>query len=179
VYLPQLDTLLHLRGSADRDVASLLARLDGFVESMAGELAGKARLVVMADHGQTDVPRENLVMLGADDPSGRLLSTQPSGEARVPYFHVSEGSERVFAGLFRERYGQLFALLTPAEVEELQLLGPGPIDSRLRPRLGSFVGISPVAAKVYAEPFHADSIAHVGAHGGLLPAEMRIPLVVV
>ena len=70
-----------------------------------------------------------------------------------------------------------FELLTPDQVEDLRLLGPGPLAPQLRDRLGTFMGIAkePAALLVRHE---GDTVwQHVGYHAGLSREEMYIPLV--
>ena len=45
-----------------------------------------------------------------------------------------------------------------------------------RRRLGTFMGIAPVATKLFVEPTDGN-VAHAGIHGGLTPQEMGIPLI--
>jgi len=63
-------------------------------------------------------------------------------------------------------------------VEELRLLGPGELSPVTRQRLGTFVGIAPEPATFFIEPVDA-SAGFAGVHGGLRPAEVYMPFVVV
>ena len=62
-------------------------------------------------------------------------------------------ARNAFAGLFRERWGRDWALLSRAEAEALQLFGPGPLSELAAERIGDFIAIS--AGRdviVYGEP---------------------------
>jgi hypothetical protein len=140
-------------------------------------LAGRARVVITADHGQIAVPRERRVIFMRSDPLMALLRHPPSCEPRASAFHVHGGAEARFAGGFRERFGERFALLTIDEVDELRLLGPGPLDRETRRRLGDFLAIPRGADVILYEP-SATLRAMRGFHGGLTPDEARIPLII-
>jgi hypothetical protein len=90
---------------------------------------------------------------------------------------VRAGCEEQFAGDFTARFGEHFALLKTAEVKELELLGPDRLAPAMRQRLGTYLGISPYSAQLYAEFGRDTSVRLVGVHGGLTPHEMLIPLI--
>jgi len=177
LYLPHLDELSHRLGTEDPQVRRLVAELDAMMAELAESISGRARLVISADHGQTDVPPERCFVLCQDDPLCKDLCCQPTGEPAVPIFHVRKGSEESFAQAFRVRFGHCFALVTPDEVARLRLLGPGGLSPAMRARLGTFVGLPSQAAKLYIEPLAGSNPGNIGVHGGLSPAEMLIPLV--
>jgi len=177
VYLPHLDTLLHGVGSDDARVRDLLLEIDGRLDRLAKAVCGRAQLVVSADHGLVDVPRERVFVLRADDPLSLHLSCPPTGEPSVPVFHLRQGHEEPFAEQFAQRFGDLFALVTAGEAESLHLYGPGKLAPVMRDRLGSFIGIAPRPAKLYLEPV-GSSTRHRAIHGGLRSAEMLTPLIV-
>ncbi len=177
LYLPQLDTLCHRKGTGDRAVRNLLQELDRSIHRFTADLAGRARIVITADHGQTDIPRERMWTL-EDEAITSCLCAAPSGEPNVPIFHVIPGREIQFAAAFHDRFGNTFALLTPEEIEDLHLLGPHPLSRTMKSRLGTFTGIAAEPAAICAGPPEVSGFLNVGSHGGLTPAEMFIPLII-
>ena len=175
LYLPQLDALSHVNGSGHELVGQVLAELDERLAALAEALAGRARLVIGSDHGQIDVTDERRRLVPADDPMLSHLLCQPTGEPTVPIFHVRGGHEESFASEFARRFGDCFALLSPQELEELQLLGPAKLSATMKRRLGTFVGIAPQPATFYAVPSDGNP-ASIGTHGGLSSGEMHVPL---
>jgi len=176
LYLPQLDTLSHKKGPDAPEVRLSIPALDCLLSDLAGALAGKARLVVTADHGQVAAPRSRWFFVPPTNGLAERLRCRPSGEPSVPFFHVVDGQADAFADAFRTRFGEHFALLTPDEVERLGLLGPPPLSEAIRGRLGTFVGIAPQPAKFLVLP--ADPGAgNLGVHGGLTHDEMFVPLI--
>ncbi len=177
LYLPDLDAALHKKGKGDQRVHQLLVDLDAILGGLAKTLSGRARIVISADHGQVDVPAEQRFILPADDPLRSQLHCQPTGEPSVPIFHVLPGREEHFAAEFNERFGEYFALVTPAEIEQLRLLGPEALSPIMKRRLGAFVGIAPKPAKFYIHPCFDCAPENVGVHGGLTAEEMYVPLI--
>jgi len=177
LYLPQLDSASHEKGTDHRRVYELLLTLDGIIAGLVRSLDGRARVVVTADHGQANVDSEHRFILEAHDPLAPLLRCCPTGEPTVPIFHVRPGCEARFAVEFLGRFAEHFALLEPAEIEGLGLLGPGPLSPVMKRRLGDFVGIGCRPAKFYIRPCVGSHPNYIGVHGGLTPAEMNVPLV--
>ena len=130
--------------------------------------------MVTADHGLIAVSERGRHAVRADDEIDELLIAPPSGEPRVPVFHVKEGKAEAFERRFRDRFGEWFVLLTAAEVERLELLGPGPFADVTRQRVGDYLAL-PIGEDVLAYEPPGDWMA--GFHAGLTPAEMLVPLI--
>lgn len=180
LYVPDVDYAGHALGFSDPRTLAAAAALEQLLEGLADRLSGRARIVVTADHGGLDADGERTHMLRASDPFVQLLRREPSGDSRAVYFHVREGHEREFEGMFRDRFGGRFFLLTTAEAEEMRLFGPGHLSDEVRRRLGDFVAISAGSDVVlYDWPFRTEEDQpFVGYHSGLTPAEMLIPLII-
>jgi Type I phosphodiesterase / nucleotide pyrophosphatase len=170
-YYPVIDGLEHGVGPAAPQVRAAVRALDRQLERLARHVGDRCRLVVSADHGLTPVEDCNKHVLPAD--LQELLVVPPTGEPRVPYFHVTDGGRDAFASLFRERIGERFALLTVDEVDELRLFGPDRLTPTARARIGDFIGIA-----LSQDVLLSAEMEFRGFHGALTPDEMRIPLVI-
>ena len=181
LYFSSLDELQHAHGPGSKEARALLLQLDGELERLALGLPRGARIALSADHGLVEVGAEEKDVLGPRDELVELLLVPPAGEPRFPQFHVKPGQTARFRELFARRFGEGWALLTPDEVERLELLGPGPLGPETRARLGDFVAISHARRVILYRPGERPTGTELlrGYHGGLLPAEVRIPLVVV
>ena len=177
VYFPELDGASHREGPESSQVRELLAEFDGKLAGLADALQPNVRIIITSDHGSLRVPEENRILVARDDPLAECVVCSPTGEPRVPVFHVGPGREEFFADEFRERFGGTFALLTPDEVEELRLMGTHPLSAIMRRRLGTFVGIARSASAIFFEPF-GKNVSFKGHHAGLSTVEMTIPLIV-
>lgn len=182
LYLSSVDALSHTFGPHSSQVSEHLATLDAELARLADGLRGRGRVVLSADHGLIEVDAAHKHLLLEDDPLVRLLRVPPSGEPRSPLFHVRRGERDTFAAAFEERFGRRFALLTTDEAESLELFGPGPLTDLARGRIGDFVAVAGGPDVILYRPGPGDvptgTELLVGYHGGLLPAEVRIPLVV-
>lgn len=182
-YIPFVDNAQHEHGPWSKQTAAQLRRVAARVRLLCETLAGKARVVITADHGQIEPPRERIHVIERDDPLAAYLRAPVSCEPRVPAFHLRPGAHAAFAEAFRRRFdagdeGAAFALFTLDEADELRLFGPAPLSDETRRRLGDYVAVS-LGLDVLLYAPDAKLRAMRGFHGGLLPDEVRTPLVIV
>ncbi len=176
LYLPEIDRHAHHEGLAHEQMPKLLRAVEEHLADLAEAIAGRARLIIAADHGLIDTPEQRRFVLGEGDPLLEHLLCPPTCEPAVPAFHVRPGHERAFLDAFATSLGRHFALITPDEAEELKLFGPGPISDPLRARLGNYIGLAAEPTAVYyCRPRR--SRMNIGIHAGLSEQEMLIPLI--
>jgi Type I phosphodiesterase / nucleotide pyrophosphatase len=171
LYFPVIDALEHAVGPHTPQVSAAVRALDRQLARLAAGLGESGHLVVSADHGLTTVEDSEKHLVPAD--IQELLLVPPSGEPRVPYFHVKDGRSRHFAARFRERFGEQFVLLSIDEADDMRLFGPEPLTDTARARIGDFVGIA-----LGHDVLLSAEMQYRGFHGALTADEMRIPLVI-
>jgi hypothetical protein len=180
LYLPDVDAKCHHVGVNHPDVVSLVMQLDAEMARLSAALKGRARIVITADHGLIDVPREKQTLLQSDDPLLQLLAVPPSGDARMPVFHVKAGRHEQFVDAFNRRFGDGIILLDIDSADRLRLFcPPAPLADHAKRRFGDFVGIAHKPATLAFHP-PGKPIGHLylALHAGLSPQEMQVPLMV-
>ena len=180
VYVPHVDNEAHHGGPESNAVRAAVIAVDRLVADLKAALGESAAVVVTADHGHLGVTAAGRFMIRAAEGLPALLASAPSGDARVLEFHVRPGAHERFEERFRAAFGRHFYLLTTDEVEELGLLGPGPLAPRTRQRLGDFMAVSRGPAALGFQPSKAsrEALQQRSHHAGLTNAEMLVPLVV-
>jgi hypothetical protein len=180
LYLPQLDSISHILGPMHDEVLSMVQTLDEELNRLLGKLSGRARVIVSADHGQLTVPHDHQIELYDGDPMLELLEVPPTGDSRLPLFHVAGSHRADFEDQFRFRFGDHFALVNLEEAEALALFGPSPMSAVAQARFGHYVGI-PLENHTlqYLPPTILPRSGPIGRHGALSPEEMLVPLIVV
>jgi hypothetical protein len=180
LYIPDIDTLSHLRGWDHEDVAALLTWVDHQLGRLAETVGKRARIVISSDHGHTVVRLPERLPIYDGDPILETLEAPPSGNPPTPMFHVKKGRRAEFVRLFEERFADRFILLSSEDAEEMEITGPGKMTDLARGRFGHFIGIAKGALTLkYYERGRIPAGDDIGGHSGLTPAEMRIPLVIV
>ncbi|HTL30131.1 MAG TPA: alkaline phosphatase family protein [Tepidisphaeraceae bacterium] len=179
LYLPEIDSMCHKRGVDHEDVVPLVMQIDAELGRLATSLGGRARIAVSADHGLIDVPRPQQTLLMQGDPLLSLLVVPPTGDARLPIFHVREGKHDEFVEQFHRRFDDGMILVETDRAEQMQLFGPGPMSPTARKRFGDYVGIAyrPVTL-AYHPPGKPVGELYLAVHAGLSPQEMQVPLCV-
>ncbi len=180
LYLPEIDTQAHHAGVESSRTLELVRRIDAELSRLHDALRGSdARIIVTADHGLIDVPKADQALLFAGDPLLEMLIVPPTGDARMPVFHVREGRRQQFIEQFEHRFAERMILLSTDDVEQLELFGPGKFSAVARPRFGDFIGIAHRAATLsYHPPNKPVGEMYLAVHAGLSPQEMWIPMCV-
>ncbi|EER08563.1 conserved hypothetical protein [Perkinsus marinus ATCC 50983] len=194
IYCPEPDTTEHALGIDDPAIGIKLNQLNDQLEELWAALSrtsgASVRMVVSADHGQLNL--EHVRVYDSQDERktrpnvlalGRLLKLPPTVEPRSFALHLADGvSVDEARETIRKEAPELaknWLLLTPDEVEALRILGPGKLSEDAREQLGDLFGITdgPYELTYYIDG-KSGTEKLVGQHGGLLPSEVRIPLIV-
>ena len=180
VYIPHVDKEAHQAGPESSGARDAIVAVDRLVAELKARQGDSCTVVVTADHGHLAASDSERLMIQDADGIPELLASPPSGDTRAVEFHVRPGEHECFEARFREKFGEHFFLLTTDEVEDLALLGPEPLTSPTRKRLGDFTAISRGASVLGFHPSRAsrEALQQRSHHAGLTPAEMLVPLVV-
>jgi predicted AlkP superfamily pyrophosphatase or phosphodiesterase len=177
LYLPEVDTLCHKLGVSHPQIPLLISQIDAELARLGETLGRRARVVMTADHGLIDVPVNEQTLLLSDDPLLELLRVPPTGDARMPIFHVAPGRREEFASRFSDRFGDRMLLLATDDAEQMHLFGPGEFSEAARQRFCDFVAIPfRPATLAYHPPDKALGHMYLAVHAGLSPEEMLVPL---
>ncbi len=178
MYLPQVDSLAHKLGAAHEQTLHAARLVDRLLGELADGLPPSSRLVMTADHGHLDAPPDKTYTVGKNDEIG-LLGAALTGDQRAVFAHVAAKDFGAFRDAVKAKCGDDFIVLRTGEVEELRLLGPEPVSDETRRRMGGALVLSTGEAVLDYRAVLGDDVHPMASHhGGLTPAEMRIPLVV-
>ena len=181
IYLPQVDGSAHVMGASHDKTLRAAQNTDRLLGSLANRLPSNARLLVTADHGHLDIstPRKNHV-LTADDPILAFCGGALTGDFRAAYADVPAENWDAFKAAIHKRFGGDFLALTASEVEDAGLLGAAPLSDETRRRMQRALLLSTGDAALDCRAaLGADTHPPIASHhGGITPAELRIPLVI-
>lgn len=178
LYLPQVDSLAHKLGSSHERTLEAARQMDALLGGLANDLPPDSRLVMTADHGHLDAPEAKTYKVSREDEIMRYCHTL-TGDQRAAYAHIVEGKIDAFKSAIRDKCGDDFLVISSDDVEDLGLLGPVPLAQATRSRIGDALVLSAGEAVLDYRAALGDALhPMLSHHGGLTPAEMRIPLVV-
>jgi len=175
LYISELDEIAHAHGVASHTWASKLEEVDAELARLSGAAAKDVSVIVTADHGVLDIASHSHVLYG-EDPSTMAHIVAIGGEPRCLQLYVdSEDNVQDVTQLWRELFGDVAYVASREEVMASGWLG------NVAQRNVSRVGDVFVLARkdVVFFDFHDPTNKArnmVGHHGGISPAELKIPL---
>ncbi|MEQ6290673.1 alkaline phosphatase family protein [Vogesella sp. GCM10023246] len=177
-YIPDLDSLMHHKGTQHARARQLLQRLDGHCAALIEQLPGNTRLLITADHGQLDIPPEKLLFLNDYPELASMLARPLSGEPRVAFCQVRPECRDSFPAAVTAALGHSLWVLKAADVLAAEWFGPPPYHPQLVARLGDFVLLMKDDWGLLQMVDDKERPRLIGNHGGMSAAEMQIPLIV-
>ncbi|WP_127571995.1 alkaline phosphatase family protein [Georgenia faecalis] len=175
LYWGDVDKMGHQHGWGSRQWGDEVEAMDAELARLARELPRGTLLLVTADHGMVDLGPDSRIDV-AETPGLAQDVEVVAGEPRAVHVHTRPGTAAAVAERWRDVLGDTAWVLLREEAEAAGLFGD--VAERHRSVLGDIV----VAARerravVDSRTQTAESIALVGVHGSLTPAEVLVPLV--
>ena len=174
-YIPELDLTGHVRGVDSPSWRAQLTLIDGIVDQLIAGLPDDAALLVTADHGMLDVPRDTRFDLDAEPDLAdgvRVLA----GEPRARYVHAEPGAEDDVLARWREVLGDRAWVASRDEAVATGVFGA--VDDAVADRIGDVVALAR-GSWAFVTPEHEPGPSRLKAyHGSLTATELAIPLLV-
>ncbi|SCK27707.1 Predicted pyrophosphatase or phosphodiesterase, AlkP superfamily [Vogesella sp. LIG4] len=177
-YIPDLDSLMHHKGTRHPRAAQLLQRIDAHCAALAVTLPASARLLVTADHGQLDIPPEKLLFINDYPELAAMLARPLWGEPRVAFCTPRPECRDAFPASIEAALGHVLWVLKAEDVLAAQWFGPAPQHPQLAARAGDYVLLLKDDWGLLQMVDDSERPRLIGNHGGLSAAEMQIPLIV-
>jgi hypothetical protein len=170
-YESRLDHTGHSKGCESEAWRDMLSTIDRELEQLRDELPSDTLLLVTADHGMLDLPKENRFDV---DSEPRLLDdvTLLAGEARFRHLYVRDGAMHDVAARWAERLGENAIVRTRDDLDDWF----GPIAPDVAGRIGDVVVASLGTFGVFSTREFAIEMKMVGFHGSVTEAELGIPV---
>lgn len=182
-YWDELDTVQHLRGPKSEftgfeagQVARILAAT---ARRLDRSLADRVALFVTSDHGQVPAQRSEEIAVDREPELLAHLQHPPSGDRRAGLFAARPGHRELLEAALAHRLPPGHRVVRTDAALAAGLFGPPPFHPEIGPRLGDLLVLVPSPAGIsYRVPGAAPRTRYLeGAHGGIEPAELLVPLV--
>lgn len=178
-YYPALDSLMHGVGTSDARVTQRLQQIDAAVATLQAKLAGtNTLLIVTADHGFIDAPKDHLIALDEHPELAAMLLRPLCGERRLAYAYVRPECHADFQDYVNEHLSDACRCIPTAEFIVEGWFGPGAPHPQLASRAGDFVlqmrGDWTIKDWLEGEKHYEQP----GVHAGASAQEMWVPLIV-
>ncbi len=175
VYDGDLDPTGHRHGSGAAAWRHQLVQVDRFAEQIYDELPRGTVLVVTADHGMVDIPREDRIDVDAA-PALRDGVALIGGEARLRHVYALPGAADDVAAAWAAVLDQRALVATRAQAVAAGWFGA--VEDRVADRLGDVLAVSLGSFAVEVSSAFPFETQLIGLHGGLSSAEVLVPLLV-
>jgi hypothetical protein len=178
VYYSGVDTLAHRYGAYSEEVTFELTTLEhnirDFIEGLSSDVKEETLLVFAADHGVATVERS--IYLKDCPELMQHLQLPPVGDGRASYLFCKPNEEEAFRSAF-EHQTTGFRLFPTDELIDRGVFGEPLNCGELKEKLGTFTALS-CSDEILEYPFFEEDrqSPQRGAHGGMTPEEMIIPL---
>lgn len=174
LYVPELDKQAHRTGWQSHEWTRWLELLDQQVASLVRSLPAGCGIVLTADHGVVDSPREQRVLIDEIDAMDELRWF--GGDSRASYLYLQEGASasEVMQRLESTLHGIAKVASTAQLIEANYFLGKV---EKFGHRLPDLVLLAEGRQTLFhssmSKPRSIEMVAH---HGGVSSMEIRIPL---
>ncbi len=179
LYWPQLDSIGHQQGMESAAAVAHLAQIEAAITDFLTAAAGsETRLIVTADHGQIDTTPTDSIDLSDHPELADCLLLPLCGEPRAAFCYVRADRASRFENYCAQVLGDQVDLLPSRQLMESGLFGTGTPHPRFLDRIGDYC-LLPRDHRVIRDHLPSEEPhVQIGVHGGLHPAEMRVPLCV-
>jgi hypothetical protein len=172
-YIPELDLTGHVRGVDSPSWRAQLTLLDALVEQLVAGLPDDAALLVTADHGMLDVPRETRFDLDAQPELADGVRVV-AGEPRARYVHAEPGAEEDVLARWRELLGDRAWVASRDDAVASGVFGP--VDDAVAARIGDVVALARGSWALVTPEREPGPSRLTAYHGSLTATELAIPL---
>ena len=177
LYFSELDELAHNKGVNSPEWAAALESLDGALKMLSERLPADGGVIVTADHGVIDVPASRHYLYGNDVDHMQHIESV-GGEPRCLQLYFSQEStqqeRQKTLTAWRSDWSELAYVLTREEVVSSGLYGD--VAKSNLEKLGDIFVLAKKDVAFYDErDLTLKGRAMIGQHGGISPAEMAIP----
>ncbi len=182
-YWDELDTIQHLHGPGDDLIGFELAQFARCLRyvhrHVPTAVRASTRFFLTGDHGQVPARLEDQLRLDREPEILSHLSRPPAGDRRAGFLYVRPGHGDALEKALAQRLPPGARTIPMRAVIDAGLFGPPPFHPELEERVGDLLVLVPAPAGLtYQPPGAAVKYRHLyGAHGGLEPAEIAVPLI--
>ena len=178
-YWPDYDSFCHEVGCDHPKTVRHLAEIDRMLAGLVRKLRGTGTaLIVTADHGLVDSTPAHRISFREIPGFYDCLAVLPSGDARCAHCFVRPSKVRKFRSLVFQWLEKACLCVPGEDLLKLGAFGPGKPHPALANRVGDFVLIAK-SDYCFGSHLPGEKIEfNVANHGGMSPAEVRVPLFV-
>ena len=175
LYIPELDQLAHAQGTASTAWLNQMENVDSELRSFVSAVPKSSGVLMTADHGVVDVPKENHLYI--DEIVDSEYFDFVGGDTRSLFLYFKQGiNQAMLKNKLEEHLSDSCYISTPAEIIEAGYWKAlSPKSENIAPDL---VVLARKKVALYHRGFaKTKSLEMVGHHGSITNEELAIPLI--
>ncbi|MBN1645533.1 alkaline phosphatase family protein [Candidatus Woesearchaeota archaeon] len=177
-YLPEFDLYCHHNKTTGKKPREFVNKIDRKIEALSKQLKDTT-LIVTADHGLLDTPRNKYIFL-EDHPKLKETLTLPiCSEWRMPYFYVRPSRAKQFEQYIKTKLKSQCTYITVDEMIKRNYFGLGKPNPKLFDRVGDYILLMKENWAFKDTVLGGKDKQARANHAGLSKEEMFVPLVVI
>ncbi|HYK93716.1 MAG TPA: alkaline phosphatase family protein [Thermoplasmata archaeon] len=183
-YWDELDTIQHLKGPEEPGLFGLeLGRVAGLIDWVGRHLgrrrARETTILATGDHGQVASAIDRQLRVDRWPEVAREMAHPIGGDRRAGFFAAKPGRAGALERALRRRLPSGSRVVSMDEALGAGAFGPGPFHPEISSRLGDWLALVPPpwGMRDLAPGATPPSRHLFGAHGGVDPAELIVPLI--
>jgi len=172
LYFPELDSTAHASGAGSFEWLSKVEDLDAAIRNLVSSLPTDVGVLLTADHGIVDVPRENQILLDELDIPELVAVT---GDPRNCFLYFEPGTDIEQAkNHIAPQLADRCIVATSSDLKMAGWLQHDVVNEHFLPDLFLIsIGITACYHRSFAKP---QSLRMIGQHGGISQTELSVPL---
>ncbi|HPO05668.1 MAG TPA: alkaline phosphatase family protein [Candidatus Gracilibacteria bacterium] len=181
-YIPEFDSLCHQIGPDSEGAKILFQDLDSRMQKLAQDLKGtNTLLLITADHGQTEVPADQVLWLEDFAGLSECLSMPLLGEFRVRYCYVRAHKTAQFEEIVQNKLSKYCWCFPSSQIIQDNLFGLGKPHLKLAERVGDYILVMKdhYILRDKLGNFDPTRKNFIGNHGGVSEEEMMVSLITI
>jgi len=176
-YWPHLDGTCHFNGPKSKEAKKHFLMIDRDIKKLAKSLEkSNTTLIVTADHGFVDVPKNKYIELGDHPKFLDTLSVLPSGDIRVKYCFVRLNKEKEFLSYVKKNFNKFCTVHKSTDLVKDGWFGKFKPHPHFFDRVGDYTLIMK-ENYVFRDPLLNKAMFLKGHHSGVSEDEMFVPLI--
>lgn len=178
-YWPMFDTFSHHYGVGSRKVEKHFREIDYRLSQFIARIKDtNTTLIITADHGFIDTPKERVIHLEDHLKLKECLTLPLCGDARTAYCYVHPSKTKQFEAYVKRNLSKICEMHKSEELVKHNYFGLGKPNSKLMDRIGDYTLLMKENYVLLDNLLNKKRHRHIGNHGGLSKEELYVPLCV-
>lgn len=176
-YWSEFDSIEHKYGPDSKEAKKHYEELNKKFETLNKSLNKDTIIIITADHGQIESPKNRMIDLNKHPELKDCLSIPLSGDGRVKYCYLKLNKEKTFLKYIKKNLKDICYIHKSETLINKGYFGLGRENPKLRDRIGDYTLIMKENYLLEDSLLNKKTKFEKGNHGALSSQEMYVPLI--